>query len=99
MPAMKATEENIRSFLKDKVAPILAAHGGDIQLVEASEDGVVKVRLAGACAHCMGAVETMEMVVTTMLKQEFPEIREVVADDSVDEELLEEALKFLRRPR
>jgi Fe-S cluster biogenesis protein NfuA len=96
---MKATPENIRRVLKEKVAPALAAHGGDIQLIEAGEDGIVRVRLMGACAHCMGAVETMELVVTTMLKQEFPEIKEVIADDSVDEELLEEALKLLRKPR
>ena len=99
MPAMKATAENISRVLKEKVAPILAAHGGDIELIDAGEDGTVKVRLIGACAHCMGAVETMEMVVTTMLKEEFPTIREVVADDSIDEELLEEALKILRKPR
>ena len=97
MSTIKEKSGEIRRVLKEKIAPILSSHGGDIELVEVGDDGTVRVRLIGACSHCMGATETMEFVVATILKQEFPEITEVVTDDSVDEELLAEALKILRK--
>ena len=62
----------------DKIRPLLQRDGGDIQLVEVS-DGVVKVKLQGACGSCPMSAMTLKMGVEKQLKQEIPEIKEVVA--------------------
>lgn len=61
----------------EKIRPHLQADGGDIELVEVSADGVVSVRLKGACGCCPMAQMTMQHGVTRILKQEVPEIKEV----------------------
>jgi len=62
-----------------RIRPMLQADGGDVQLVGVDENGVVKVRLQGACAGCPGAQMTLKMGVERQLRQEIPEIKEVVA--------------------
>ena len=71
--------------MKEKVAavineirPYLQADGGDIELVSV-EDGVVKVRLQGACSCCPGARMTLQMGVERKLKEAVPEVKKVVA--------------------
>jgi len=64
----------------DKIRPMLEGHGGGIELVEVDEGtGVVSVRLQGACQGCPGALMTLKMGVERHLKQEVPEVTEVVA--------------------
>lgn len=63
----------------DKVRPMLVADGGNIELVDVSEDGVVKVRLTGACGSCPMSSMTLKMGVERLLKEEVPEIKEVIA--------------------
>lgn len=62
----------------DKIRPMLQKDGGDIQLVDVV-DGVVKVRLQGACGSCPMSAMTLKMGVERQLKQEIPEVKEVVA--------------------
>ncbi|MFX4261993.1 NifU family protein [Pelotomaculum propionicicum] len=62
-----------------KVRPFLQRDGGDVELVDVSDSGVVKVRLKGACSGCPGAKITLKQGVERMLKQEIPEVKEVVA--------------------
>ena len=62
----------------NKIRPFLQRDGGDIELVEIS-DGVVKVRLKGACGSCPMSMMTLKMGVEKTLKQDIPEIKEVVA--------------------
>ena len=62
----------------DKIRPLLQRDGGDIQLIDVS-DGVVKVKLQGACGSCPMSAMTLKMGVEKQLKQEIPEIKEVVA--------------------
>ena len=62
----------------DKIRPMLMADGGDIELVDI-EDGVVKVRLQGACAGCPGAQMTLQHGVEKQIKDEVPEVVKVVA--------------------
>ncbi|HEY83220.1 MAG TPA: NifU family protein [Dehalococcoidia bacterium] len=62
----------------DKIRPQLAADGGDVELVEVS-DGTVKVKLTGACAGCPMSALTLQMGIERILKQEIPEIKEVIA--------------------
>ena len=60
----------------DKLRPMLQADGGDVDFVEV-EDGVVKVRLQGACAGCPMSQMTLKNGIERMLKQEIPEVKSV----------------------
>jgi Fe-S cluster biogenesis protein NfuA len=62
----------------DKIRPALMADGGGVELVEV-KDGVVKVRLTGACGGCPMSQMTLKMGIERSLKSEIPEIKEVVA--------------------
>lgn len=61
-----------------QVRPSLLADGGDVQLVEVKE-GVVTVRLTGACGGCPMATMTLRYGIERMLKEQVPEVKEVVA--------------------
>jgi Fe-S cluster biogenesis protein NfuA len=61
-----------------KIRPSLNADGGDVELVEVTPDGVVKVKLTGACGGCPMSQMTLKMGIERMLKQEVPEVKEVV---------------------
>ncbi|MFZ3048920.1 MAG: NifU family protein [Desulfatirhabdiaceae bacterium] len=61
----------------DKIRPMLQADGGDVELVD-YEDGVVKVRLKGACAGCPMSQMTLRNGIERLLKEELPEIKSVV---------------------
>ena len=62
----------------DKIRPGLVADGGNVELVDIN-DGTVEVRLTGACDGCPMAAMTLQMGIERILKQEIPEIKEVVA--------------------
>ncbi len=62
----------------DKIRPALMADGGNVELVEVKDD-VVKVKLTGACAGCPMSQMTLKMGIERHLKNEIPEIKEVVA--------------------
>jgi len=62
----------------DKIRPALMADGGGVELVEV-KDGVVKVKLTGACGGCPMSQMTLKMGIERHLKNEIPEIKEVVA--------------------
>ena len=74
---IKMDEEKIKQVI-DKIRPQLQADGGDIEFVEVTDDGVVKVRLLGHCAGCMHAQQTLTFGVERTLKQFIPEIKAVV---------------------
>ena len=63
-----------------EIRPALQAHGGDVELVDVSDDGVVKVKLTGACGGCPMAAMTLKQGVERGLKERVPE---VVRVDSV----------------
>ncbi|PIQ89117.1 MAG: hypothetical protein COV72_04805 [Candidatus Omnitrophica bacterium CG11_big_fil_rev_8_21_14_0_20_42_13] len=63
----------------DKIRPMLAADGGDVQLVDVSPDGIVKVKLTGACGACPMSAMTLKMGVEKAIKKDVPEIKEVAA--------------------
>lgn len=62
----------------DKIRPSLQADGGDVELVDV-EDGIVKVKLTGACAGCPMSQMTLKMGIERLLKKEIPEVSEVVS--------------------
>jgi Fe-S cluster biogenesis protein NfuA len=63
----------------DTIRPSLQADGGDVELVDVSEDGIVKVRLTGACQGCPMSQMTLKMGIEKMIKKQIPDIKEVVA--------------------
>lgn len=65
----------------DKIRPSLQADGGDVELVDVSEDGVVKVRLKGACSSCPMSTMTLKMGIERTLKAQVPGIKEVVREE------------------
>lgn len=62
-----------------EIRPTLQADGGDVELIEVSDDGLVKVRLIGACAGCPMSTMTLKDGIERFLKQEVPQVREVEA--------------------
>jgi Fe-S cluster biogenesis protein NfuA len=63
----------------DKIRPMLMADGGNVELVDVSTDGVVKLRLTGTCGCCPMSQMTLKNGVEKILRQEVPEVKEVVA--------------------
>jgi Fe-S cluster biogenesis protein NfuA len=63
----------------DKIRPGLQADGGDVELVDVSADGVVRVKLTGACHGCPMSQMTLKMGIEKVIKQDVPSIKEVVS--------------------
>ncbi len=70
--------------MKEKVAevletirPMLMADGGNVELVEVTKDGIVKLRLTGACGGCPMSTYTLRMGIERRLKEAIPEIKSV----------------------
>ncbi len=62
------------------IRPMLQADGGDVELIDVTADGVVKVRLRGACGACPMSQVTLKMGVERIIRQEVPGIKEVVSE-------------------
>ena len=60
------------------IRPALQADGGDVELIDVSQ-GVVKLKLKGACAGCPMATMTLRQGIERVLKERVPEVKEVVA--------------------
>lgn len=70
-------KEKVQAVI-ERIRPALQADGGDVELVGV-EDGVVKVKLTGACGSCPMSTMTLKMGIERVIREEFPEIKEVVA--------------------
>lgn len=62
----------------ERVRPILQKDGGDVELVDVNDKGVVLVRLQGACSGCPGAAMTLKMVIENLLVKEVKGVTQVV---------------------
>ena len=62
----------------DEVRPTMLADGGNVELVDVSADGVVSVRLVGACSSCPMATVTLKLGIERALMEKIPAIKEVV---------------------
>jgi len=62
----------------EQIRPALLADGGDVQLVDVN-DGVVTVRLRGACSGCPMAAMTLQHGIERVLKERVPEVKEVIS--------------------
>ncbi|HCC68362.1 MAG TPA: hypothetical protein DEP99_00525 [Nitrospiraceae bacterium] len=66
-------KERVEEVLS-KIRPLLQRDGGDVQLVEVQDSGVVKLRLVGACAGCPMSTMTLKNAIEATLKREIPEV-------------------------
>ncbi|MBE9512787.1 MAG: NifU family protein [Chloroflexi bacterium] len=62
-----------------QIRPALQADGGDVELVDVTDEGVVKLKLKGACSGCPMSAMTLKHGIERLLKQHIPEVKEVVA--------------------
>lgn len=63
----------------DKIRPMLMADGGNVELVEVTSEGVVKLKLTGTCGCCPMSQMTLKSGVERVLRQDVPEIKEIIA--------------------
>lgn len=71
-------KEKVEAAL-NKVRPHLKADGGDVELAEVTTDGIVKVKLTGACCGCPMSQMTLQSGIGRILKEEVPEVKDVIA--------------------
>jgi Fe-S cluster biogenesis protein NfuA len=71
-------QDKVKAVIEE-IRPMLKADGGDAELVEVTDQGVVKLRLLGACGHCPMSIMTLKMGIEKRIKERVPEIKEVVA--------------------
>ena len=77
----KINKEELKKKVEEvleEIAPYLASHGGGVELVDVTEDGIVKVKLIGACMGCMFSTLTLQGLIEKELKERIPEIKEVI---------------------
>jgi len=71
-------KDEVRKVI-DEIRPYLVADGGDIELIDVSDEGTVKVKLKGACVGCPMSQMTLEMGVERYLKSKVPQVKKVVS--------------------
>ena len=90
--------EEIEAVLDEYVRPLLASHGGDMA-VDRVEEGVVYFHMLGHCAGCAAADLTNEDLINKELVEHVPGVKKAVLENSVSQELIDQALEILRRRR
>lgn len=70
--------ERVESAL-ERIRPAVQMDGGDVQLVDVSEDGVVTVQLMGACGGCPMSMLTLKAGIERIVKAQVPEVTEIIA--------------------
>jgi Fe-S cluster biogenesis protein NfuA len=72
-------KEDVKKALEE-VRPHLKADGGDVELLDVTEDGVVKVRLLGACEGCPMREMTLTQGIARFIKKKVPQVKDVQAE-------------------
>jgi Fe-S cluster biogenesis protein NfuA len=72
------SKEKVQDVI-NRVRPSLQADGGDVELINVREDNVVEVRLQGACGSCPMATLTLKAGIERVMKEEIPEVKEVIS--------------------
>ena len=94
----KKLEVKIKNVIKERVAPVLIAHGGNLEVVS-FEDGVLNVRFLGQCAGCPSAMLTIEEVVEKELVEAVPEVKSVELLQQTSQELIDFAKQLLKKEK
>ncbi len=92
---MKQSVNEIQDYFEKECCSRLYLHGGNASITEITDDGVVYVRLYGACADCPSASQTAEYAIRQVLLAKFPELTDVVIDQSVSQDLIDQARAIL----
>ena len=87
-------KHTIEAVLDERVRPALRSHGGDIE-VAGLQDGVLRVRLLGHCSTCPSAMYTTAQLVQQEICDAIPEIRRVLLQQDVSDELWAQAKALL----
>ena len=77
-PKEKPLRDRVAAVL-EKIRPLVQADGGDVELVDVDDEGVVSVRLKGACIGCPSAAITLTLGIERTLKEQVPEVTRVVS--------------------
>ena len=88
------TMSELQAVVETEIRPVLQMHRGDITLTEL-KDGILHFRLTGGCAGCPSAWLTAEELVKASLMEQFPVLRDVVADTQIDDTLIQLAKQVL----
>lgn len=94
----KVNRQTIEAVLDEYVRPLLATHGGDLEVLRV-EDGIVYFCMKGACAGCAAADLTSEDLINKELSERVPGVRKAVLQNTVSRELIDQALHILRKKR
>ena len=90
--------DKIEKVMEEKVRPSLMAQEGNVKILS-FEDGVLKIRLTGQCSGCPSAQLTTEELIAKTIKEEIPEVQDVVLVNEVSPELLDFARTLLSHGR
>ncbi len=88
--------DELKKIIDQKIRPRLQSHDGDVQVVDIV-DGIVRVKLTGACSGCPSADLTTKDFIEDELKKNFSWVKEVRIINEVSEDLLEMARKILKK--
>ncbi|WP_026894612.1 NifU family protein [Clostridiisalibacter paucivorans] len=88
--------DKVKEILEEKIRPRLISHNGDVRLLEV-KNGVVRIKLLGACSGCPHSDMTTKDFIEQKLKEEFPWVNEVVISREVSPELIDMAKKILNK--
>ena len=78
----------------DEVRPYIHSHGGELELLDAS-DGVVRVRMSGSCHGCAASAMTLKRGIEQMLRERYPAFKEVIAEEAPP---TDGGIRHVRRP-
>ena len=95
--ANQELRDKVESVLKEKVEPALAEHFGGAQITELTDDGILYIKMTGACGTCPAAKEELEGSIKDTVIQACPEIADVRLDDTVSQDMLDFAKQLLRK--
>lgn len=93
---MNEIEKKINTILEEIINPVLDRHLGGAEL-SSFRDGIAAIRFTGSCRNCLSAEDTLECIIKLTLMERIPEIKDVVMDDGISEELLGFAKNILNK--
>lgn len=92
-----ALTEAVKKSLKEKVEPALADLFGGAQVTEITDEGVVYIKMTGACGTCPAAEEELSGPIKEALSQDCPEVTDVKLDQRVSEDMIDFAKQLLNK--
>ena len=92
-------KKDIQAVLDKEVSPLLRAHNGDIELTGIEGGGIVHLRIMGACATCLDNKQTVDDIIVASIRESCACVTDVRVSQGVSNDLIAEALRYLKKPR